>query len=293
MKLLRHGEPGAEKPGLLDADGTIRDLSGHVEDIDWTVLSDESLARLAAIETASLPAVAAGVRLGAPVNHIRKVVCIGLNYSDHAAESGMPIPAEPVVFMKADTTVTGPNDAVYVPPHSTKLDWEVELGIIIGSTASHVDEAQALDHVAGYCVVNDISERAFQLEGTGQWVKGKSYDSFCPLGPVLTTRDEVPDPQALDLWLDIDGVRTQTGSTSLMIFTVAHIISYLSTYMTLRPGDLISTGTPPGVGAGFRPPRFLKPGQKMRLGIQGLGEIGQTVQTWPGRDKTSTPLLHG
>lgn len=281
MKLLRYGDAGFEKPGLLDENGVIRDLSAHIDDIGPDQLEDATIARLAALDLESLPAVTENVRLGPPVSNIRKVVCIGLNYTDHAEESGMPIPEEPVVFMKADTSITGPNDDVIIPLNSQKLDWEVELGIIIGKTAQYVDEADALSHVAGYCVVNDISERGFQLEGTGQWVKGKSHDSFCPLGPVLTTRDDVPDPQNLDLWLTIDGERVQTGSTSLMIFSVAHIVSYLSQFMTLRPGDLISTGTPPGVGLGFKPPRFLKAGETMVVGISGLGEITQTVVNHP------------
>ena len=277
MKLLRYGETGAEKPGMLDADGTIRDLSAHIEDVGPEQLGDEALQALRAIDVASLPAVSEPVRYGPPVSNIRKIVCIGLNYSDHAAESGLPIPEEPVVFMKADTSITGPNDDVFIPRSSKKLDWEVELGVIIGKQAKYIEESQALDYVAGYCVVNDVSEREFQIEGTGQWTKGKSHDSFSPVGPVLTTRDEVADPQALDLWLDIDGKRVQTGSTSLMIFSVAHIVSYLSRYMTLRPGDLISTGTPPGVGLGFKPPRYLNAGERMSLGISGLGDISQIV----------------
>lgn len=284
MKLLRFGDAGFEKPGVVDEDGTIRDLSSHIDDIGPDQLEDATLARLAAIDFKSLPAVPASVRRGPPVNNIRKIVAIGLNYSDHAEESGMAIPEEPVVFMKADTSICGPNDDVIMPLVSQKLDWEVELGVVIGKTAHYVDEADALSHVAGYCVVNDISERAFQLESTGQWVKGKSHDTFCPVGPELTTRDEIPDPQALDLWLTIDGERVQTGSTSLMIFSVAHIISYLSRYMTLRPGDLVITGTPPGVGLGFKPPRFLKPGEVMALGISGLGEISQTVVQHPAPD---------
>jgi len=281
MKLLRYGDAGFEKPGVLDDEGRIRDLSAHIEDIGPDQLEDATIARLASLDFNSLPAVPASVRRGPPVNNIRKIVCIGLNYSDHAAESGLPIPEEPVVFMKADTSITGPNDDVIIPLVSKKLDWEVELGIIIGKTCHYVEESDALSHVAGYCVVNDISEREFQIEGTGQWTKGKSHDSFCPLGPVLTTRDEIPDPQTLDLWLDVDNERLQTGSTSLMIFSVAHIISYLSRYMTLRPGDLISTGTPPGVGLGFKPPRYLAAGQVMSLGISGLGEISQTVVHHP------------
>jgi 2-keto-4-pentenoate hydratase/2-oxohepta-3-ene-1,7-dioic acid hydratase in catechol pathway len=283
MKLLRFGEPGMEKPGALDADGTIRDLSSHIEDIGPDQLGDAALAHLASIDLNSLPEVPASTRRGPPVSNIRKIVCIGLNYSDHAEESGLPIPDEPVVFMKADTSIAGPNDDVIMPTESNKLDWEVELGIIIGKMAYYVDEADALDHVAGYCVVNDISEREFQIERSGQWTKGKSHDTFCPIGPVLTTRDEIPDPQTLDLWLDIDGQRLQTGNTSLMVFSAAHIVSYLSRFMTLRPGDLISTGTPPGVGLGFKPPRYLKAGQVMSLGIQGLGEISQTVVNFPGR----------
>ena len=281
MKLLRFGEAGAEKPGAIDADGRIRDLSAHVQDIGPDELDDDVIDRLRGLDLSSLPAVPASIRRGPPVSNIRKVICIGLNYSDHAAESGMAIPAEPVVFMKADTSITGPGDNVIIPLVSKKLDWEVELGVIIGKTAHYIEEADALEHVAGYCVVNDVSEREFQLEGTGQWVKGKSHDSFCPLGPELTTRDEVPDPQSLDLWLDVDGERVQTGNTSKMIFSVAHVVSYLSRFMTLRPGDLISTGTPPGVGAGFKPPRYLSAGQTMKLGVQGLGEISQTVVNHP------------
>jgi len=281
MKLLRFGEPGLEKPGAIDQDGRIRDLSEHVADISPAELDDAALDRLRGLDLKSLPAVPASIRRGPPVNNFRKIVCIGLNYSDHAAESGLPVPEEPVVFMKADTSICGPNDDVMMPLVSKKLDWEVELGVVIGKTAYYVEESDALDYVAGYCVVNDVSEREFQIEGTGQWVKGKSHDTFCPLGPELTTRDEIPDPQQLDLWLDIDGARVQTGNTSKMIFSVAHIVSYLSRYMTLRPGDLISTGTPPGVGLGFKPPRYLKAGEKMSLGIQGLGEISQTVVNHP------------
>ncbi len=281
MKLLRYGDAGSEKPGVLDEDGRIRDLSAHIEDIGPAQLGDATLARLAALDFANLPAVPASVRRGPPVNNIRKIVAIGLNYSDHAAESGMAIPEEPVVFMKADTSISGPNDDVIMPLVSRKLDWEVELGVVVGKTAHYVDEADALSYVAGYCVANDVSEREFQLEGTGQWVKGKSHDTFCPIGPHLTTRDEIPDPQALGLWLDVDGERVQTGNTSLMIFSVAHIISYLSRHMTLRAGDLIVTGTPPGVGAGFKPPRYLSVGQVMSLGIDNLGEISQTVVHHP------------
>lgn len=277
MKLLRYGPVGEERPGLLDAHGKVRDLSGIVDDIGPDQLGDAAQGELRDRDIGQLPVVEQPGRLGAPVNGVRKIVCIGLNYSDHAEESGLPIPEEPVVFMKADTSVSGPMDDVQIPRGSTKLDWEVELGVVIGTEARYVEEADALEHVAGYCVVNDISERAFQIESTGQWVKGKSHDSFCPFGPVLTTRDEVPDPQTLDLWLSIDGERVQSGNTGTMIFSVAHIVSYLSRFMTLRPGDLISTGTPPGVGLGFKPPRYLSAGQTMTLGIDRLGEIRQTV----------------
>ena len=277
MKLLRFGPVGAEKPGALDSAGAIRDLSGHVSDIGYEQLDDSSLEKLRQIDLLACPKVDSTTRFGQPISNIRKVVCIGLNYSDHAAESGMAIPDEPVIFMKADTSLAGPNDDVVMPGGECKLDWEVELGVVIGKTARNISIENALDHIAGYCVVNDVSERATQLEGTGQWVKGKSQDTFCPFGPVLSTRDEVPDAQALDLWLDIDGERVQTGNTRTMIFNVAHIISYVSHHMTLRAGDLIPTGTPPGVGLGFNPPRFLKVGQKMSLGIEGLGQISQTV----------------
>jgi len=277
MKLLRFGPLGAEKPGALDSSGVVRDLSAHVPDIGYEQLDDSSLNKLRQIDLSTCPEVESSTRLGAPVSNIRKVVCIGLNYSDHAEESGMPIPDEPVLFMKADTSLSGPNDDVIMPNNALKLDWEVELGIVIGKTARHVSVEHAMDYIAGYCVVNDVSERATQLEGTGQWVKGKSQDTFCPFGPVLTTRDEVNDVQALDLWLDVDGERVQSGNTRTMIFNVAHIVSYLSQHMTLRPGDLIPTGTPPGVGLGFNPPRFLAVGQKMSLGVQGLGEMTQTV----------------
>jgi len=281
MKLLRFGDAGSEKPGVLDSDGRIRDLSAHIDDIGPDQLEDATLARLASLDFKSLPAVPASVRRGPPVNNIRKIVAIGLNYSDHAEESGMPIPEEPIVFMKADTSISGPSDDIIMPLVSRKLDWEVELGVIIGKTAHYVEQSDALNYVAGYCVANDISEREFQLEGTGQWVKGKSHDTFCPIGPQLTTRDEIPDPQALGLWLDVDGERVQTGNTSSMIFSVAHIISYLSRHMTLRAGDLIVTGTPPGVGLGFNPPRFLSVGQVMSLGIDQLGEISHKVVHHP------------
>ncbi len=277
MKLLRFGPVGAEKPGALDSAGVVRDLSDHVSDIGYEQLDDSSIEKLRQIDLQTCPEVDSSVRLGQPVSNIRTVVCIGLNYSDHAAESGMAIPDEPVIFMKADTSLAGPNDDVIMPAGDCKLDWEVELGVVIGKTARNVSIDNALEYIAGFCVVNDVSERAAQLEGTGQWVKGKSQDTFCPFGPVLSTKDEVADVQALDLWLDIDGERVQTGNTRTMIFSVAHIVSYVSHHMTLRAGDLIPTGTPPGVGLGFNPPRFLAVGQKMSLGIQGLGQISQTV----------------
>ena len=282
MKLLRHGPPGAEKPGIVAADGTMRDLSGVVADIGPENVTDEGLAQLASVDTASLPEVPAGTRLGPPVGNVSKVVCIGLNYSDHAAETGAPIPAEPILFMKSPTSIVGPNDNVMLPRDSEKTDWEVELGIIIGKRASYVDEANAMDYVAGFCVVNDVSERAFQIEGTGQWVKGKSADTFCPFGPWLVTRDEIPDPNELGIWLEIDGERRQDGSTNTMIFNVPHIVSYVSRYMTLLPGDLIPTGTPPGVGMGQNPQVFLRPGNVIRLGIDGLGEQQQTVVAYGG-----------
>ncbi len=283
MKLFRHGAPGAERPGLLDPAGVRRDLSGRVSDIDPRWLAPDSLAELAAIDPQSLPRVEASVRLGPPVAGIGKIVGIGLNYRDHAKEAGQPVPEEPVLFMKATSSLGGPYDPVMMPRGSRKVDWEVELGVIVGTRASYVEEDAALGHVAGYCVVNDVSERAFQLEGTGQWVKGKSADTFAPLGPYLVTKDEVPDPQDLHLWLDVDGERCQDGSTRTMIFGVAHLVSYVSRFMSLMPGDLIATGTPPGVGLGMRPPRFLRPGNRMRLGIEGLGEMEQAVVAYaPG-----------
>ena len=282
MKLVRYGSPGAEKPGLVDSNGTIRDLSGHVRDIDGSTLSPETLAKLAAIDPASLPAVEAGTRLGCPVGNVGKLLCIGLNYTDHAREAGQPIPNEPVLFMKATTAISGPNDNVVLPKGSVKSDWEVELGVVIGTRASYVEESDALDYVAGYCLVNDVSERRFQLEGTGQWVKGKSADTFAPIGPWVATRDEIPDPGALDMWLEVDGRRYQDGNTRTMIFDVKTIVSYVSRHMTLMPGDVIPTGTPPGVGAGQKPQVFLKPGNVMRLGIAGLGEQRQEVSAYPG-----------
>ena len=283
MKLLRFGEPGSERPGLLDARGTIRDLSGEVGDVGPATLAPRALARLRALDPASLPAVDAGVRLGPCVAGVGKLLCIGLNYSDHAEETGAPVPGEPILFMKATTAISGPNDPVVVPRGSTRLDWEVELGIVIGRRASYVAEDEALDCVAGYCVVNDVSEREFQLERPGgQWTKGKSADTFAPLGPWMVTKDEVPDPQNLDLWLEVNGRRFQDGNTRTMIFGVKRIVSFASCYMTLEPGDVIPTGTPPGVGMGRKPQIFLMPGDVMRLGVAGLGEQRQEVVAWPG-----------
>ncbi|MFT0737057.1 ureidoglycolate lyase [Ralstonia wenshanensis] len=273
MKLLRFGPQGQEKPGLLDATGTLRDLSGIVDDIAGDVLSDVSLAKLREEDPATLPAVSGQPRIGPCVGRVGKFICIGLNYADHAAESGLPVPAEPVVFNKWTSAICGPNDDIEIPRSSVKTDWEVELGVVIGKAAKYIDEANALDYVAGYCIVNDVSEREWQIERGGQWDKGKGFDTFGPLGPWLVTRDEVPDPQALDLWLEVDGHRYQNGNTRTMVFGVAQLVAYLSRCMSLQPGDVISTGTPPGVGLGIKPnPVYLKPGQTMRLGIAGLGE---------------------
>jgi len=285
MKLLRYGAPGMERPALLDAEGCIRDLGAIVPDIAPAQLSSAALDRLRAIEPSSLPKVGGTPRLGPPVAGIGKVLCIGLNYSDHAAEVGMPAPAEPIVFMKATTAVTGPGGPIVLPRGSAKLDWEVELCAVIGTKAQYVEEAKALSYVAGYCLGNDVSERAYQLEGTGQWTKGKSFDSFAPLGPWLVTTDEVPDPQRLGMWLDVNGERMQTGSTATMIFNVAQIVSYLSRYMTLLPGDVIMTGTPPGVGSGKKPPRYLKAGDSVVLGIEGLGAAKAKVVSWDKRPR--------
>jgi 2,4-diketo-3-deoxy-L-fuconate hydrolase len=284
MKLLRYGAPGQEKPGLMDASGAIRDLSGHVSDIGPAELSAESLARLAAIDPNSLPKVEGAVRYGACVGNVGKFIAIGLNFADHAAESGAAVPAEPIVFMKATTCIQGPNDEVMIPKDSVKTDWEVELGVVIGKTARYVEEADALDYVAGYCTINDVSEREFQLERGSQWDKGKGCDTFGPLGPWLVTKDEVGDVQNLDMWLDVNGKRMQTGNTRTMVFGCAHLVSYLSRFMTLSPGDVITTGTPPGVGLGFKPPVYLKAGDKISLGIEKLGEQHQDVVAWRRRD---------
>ena len=277
MKLLRYGLPGEEKPGVLASDGTIRDLSGLISDLAGPALLPDAMDKLRQANTSDLPRVAGKPRIGPCVGSVGKFICIGLNYSDHAAESGMAVPAEPVVFMKATSSICGPNDDVVIPRGAKKADWEVELGVIIGKPAKYVDQASALSHVAGYCVVNDLSERAFQLEGTGQWVKGKSADTFGPIGPWLVTPDEVLDPQNLDLWLEIDGHRYQNGSTKTMVFGVSYLISYLSRFMSLRSGDVISTGTPPGVGLGQKPPLYLRPGNRIKLGIPGLGQQEQKV----------------
>ncbi|MFC4273384.1 ureidoglycolate lyase [Sneathiella chungangensis] len=278
MKLLRYGPPGAEKPGILDDAGGIRDLSAVIPDISGEVLSDEGLEKVRALDPATLPVVEGNPRIGPCVGNIGTFICIGLNYSDHAKEAGMPVPTEPIVFLKAASAVCGPNDNVEIPRGSTKTDWEVELGVVIGKRAKYISEDEALDHVAGYCVANDVSEREFQSERGGQWTKGKSHDTFAPIGPWLVTRDDVPDPQNLDLWLEVDGVRRQNGNTGTMVFGVPKIISYLSHFMTLNPGDVISTGTPPGVGMGHKPdPIYLRPGQVMTLSVAGLGTQTQTT----------------
>jgi 2-keto-4-pentenoate hydratase/2-oxohepta-3-ene-1,7-dioic acid hydratase in catechol pathway len=277
MKLLRYGARGQEKPGLVDRDGQLRDLSGVIKDLTPDVLAPASLDKLRAVSPASLPVVSGNPRLGPCVAQIPKLVCVGLNYSDHAKEAGMAIPSEPVLFMKAITSIIGPNDDVMLPKGAMKGDWEVELGIVIGTKVQYASERDALKHVAGYCIVNDVSERNFQLERGGNWSKGKSADTFCPMGPWLVTADEVPNPQALDLFCEVSGQRMQNGSTSHMIFNCAHIVSYISQFMTLMPGDVIPTGTPAGVGVGMKPQRFLKPGDVMRLGIAGLGEQLQKV----------------
>jgi 2,4-diketo-3-deoxy-L-fuconate hydrolase len=282
MKLCRYGKNGFEKPGMIDAQGNIRDLSAVVEQIDQGTISPAGLAKLRKIKAETLPLVKGEPRLGVPYVGISKFVAIGLNYADHAREANMAIPPEPIVFMKATTSITGPNDKVIVPKHSTKLDWEVELGVVICKKAQYVPEDKALDYVAGYCVVNDVSERAFQLQSS-QWDKGKGCDTFGPIGPWLVTTDEIRDPQNLDVWLDVNGRRMQKGNTRTMIFGVAKLVSYCSQYMTLLPGDIITTGTPPGVGMGVKPdPVFLKPGDVMNLGIQGLGEQRQDVVAYPG-----------
>ena len=273
MKFIRYGEPGQEKPGLLDKDGVMRDLSGHIGDLSGDILAD--LGGLATIDPATLPKVEGSPRLGPCVGGTGKFMCIGLNYADHAAESGMTVPSEPVLFMKATSAICGPNDPIIIPRGSEKTDWEVELGVVIGRAAKYVDEADALGHVAGYCVINDVSERSYQLERQGQWTKGKSCDNFGQVGPWLVTPDEVGDPQDLSMWLTVNGEGLQDGSTRTMVYGVADLVSYLSQFMTLHPGDIISTGTPPGVGMGLKPPRYLKAGDVVELGIEGLGQQRQ------------------
>jgi 2-keto-4-pentenoate hydratase/2-oxohepta-3-ene-1,7-dioic acid hydratase in catechol pathway len=277
MKLLRYGPPSQEQPGLLDAEGRLRALSEHIGDLAGDTLSPQGLDRLRAIDPRSLPLVEGNPRIGPCVGAVSKIVAVGLNYSDHAAETGAKPPEEPILFMKATSAIVGPNDDVMIPKGSEKTDWEVELGVVIGMTARYIAVHDSIKHIAGYCVVNDVSERAFQTERSGQWTKGKSADTFAPIGPWLVTADEVPDPQSLDMFLDVNGERRQTGNTRTMIFAVAHLVSYISHFMTLLPGDVIATGTPPGVGLGHKPPIFLKRGDRMRLGIEGLGEQRQRV----------------
>ncbi|EKF18640.1 fumarylacetoacetate hydrolase family protein [Nitratireductor pacificus] len=277
MKLLRLGEPGLERPALLHNDGTLRDLSGTVADIAGAALTPEGIDALRSVDPESLPVIDGARRYGPCVGQVGKFICIGLNYADHAAEAGQPVPAEPVIFMKATSAICGPDDTVLIPRGSEKTDWEVELGVVIGKPGKYIAEQDALSHVAGYCVVNDVSERAFQLERGGTWDKGKGSDTFGPIGPWLVTTDEIADPQDLSMWLEVDGERLQDGSTRTMVFGVAELVSYVSRFMSLQSGDIISTGTPPGVGMGQKPPRYLKPGQTMRLGIEGLGEQTQAV----------------
>lgn len=278
MKFLRFGEAGRERPGLLDKDGNIRDLTGSVLDFSGSQLDPDALAQLAGLDPESLPLVSGDPRIGPCVAGVGKFICIGLNYSDHAAETGAKVPSEPIIFMKATSAIVGPNDDVIIPRASERTDWEVELGVVIGRKAKYVSEAEALDYVAGYCVAHDVSERAFQAERQGQWTKGKSCDTFGPIGPWLVTKDEVPDPQNLKMWLTVDGQTMQDGSTKTMVYGVAYLVSYLSQFMSLLPGDIISTGTPPGVGLGMKPPRFLRAGEVVELGIEGLGKQRQIMR---------------
>ncbi len=284
MKLVRYGKPGKEKPGLIDSAGKIRDLSEHVPDIAGSALWPKSVAKLKKIKPDSLPLVRGTPRLGACVGKVGNFIAVGLNYADHAAESNMPIPKEPILFNKAPSCIVGPNDDVVIPKDSIKTDWEVELAIVIGARASYVSEKEALDHVAGFCLCNDVSERAYQLEGTGQWMKGKGCPTFGPLGPYLATTDEIRDPQNLGMWLDVNGERMQTGSTATMIFGVKHLVAYISRFMILEPGDVITTGTPPGVGSGKKPPRYLKAGDTVSLGIDGLGQQAQRIVAYGHMD---------
>ncbi|WP_353147428.1 fumarylacetoacetate hydrolase family protein [Pollutimonas bauzanensis] len=276
MKFVRFGSAGAERPGLIDGAGALRDLSAIVSDIDLHLFNASQLAKLHEIDPSELPLVEGSPRLGPCVAGVRKIVCVGLNYTDHAAESKMPVPTEPILFLKPSSSICGPFDDVEIPRGSQKTDWEVELGVVIGRRAKYVSEAEAMNYVAGYCVVNDVSERAFQLERLGQWDKGKAHDTFAPIGPWFVTKDEIPDPQNLALWLDVNGHRYQAGNTANMVFGVEALIAYISNFMTLEPGDIISTGTPAGVGMGQTPPKYLKPGDEIRLGINGLGEQAQT-----------------
>ncbi|MCC4831825.1 fumarylacetoacetate hydrolase family protein [Shewanella sp. 10N.7] len=280
MKLMRVGKPGQEVPAILDNDGVIRDLSAHVSDIDGNLFADDSVKAIAKLDLSTLPAIDRSIRVGPAVSKVGKFICVGLNYADHAAESGMEVPSEPVLFMKATSSIIGPNDAVVIPPKSEKSDWEVELGVVIGKEAKYVSEADAVEYIAGYCVINDLSEREFQIEKEGQWCKGKGCDTFGPIGPYLVTTDEVKDSNELDIWLELNGERVQDGNTRTMVYKVPFLVSYISQFMSLQPGDIISTGTPPGVGLGFTPPKYLKEGDVMRLGISGLGEQQQTVERY-------------
>lgn len=280
MKLMRVGNVGQEKPAILDENGVIRDLSAHITDIDGDSFTNGDAEKIAALDLSSLPAVDSSVRIGEPIARVGKFICVGLNYADHAAESGMDVPSEPVLFMKATSSIVGPNDTVLMPPQSQKSDWEVELGVVIGKEAKYVSEEDAEDYIAGYCVINDLSEREFQIEKEGQWCKGKGCDTFGPIGPYLVTPDEVADSNELDLWLEVNGERVQNGNTRTMVYKVPFLISYISQFMSLQPGDVISTGTPPGVGFGFNPPKYLKEGDTMRLGISGLGEQQQNVERY-------------
>ncbi|GAA5133019.1 fumarylacetoacetate hydrolase family protein [Thalassotalea piscium] len=280
MKLMRVGNPGKEVPAILDSQGIIRDLSAHVSDIDGNLFADDSVKRIAGIDLSSLPAIDKNVRIGPAISKVGKFICVGLNYADHAAESGMDVPSEPVLFMKATSSIIGPNDTVELPPASKKSDWEVELGVVIGKETKYVSEKDALAHIAGYCVINDLSEREFQIEKEGQWCKGKGCDTFGPIGPYLVTTDEITDSNELDIWLELNGERVQNGNTRTMVYKVPFLVSYISQFMSLQPGDIISTGTPPGVGLGFNPPKYLKEGDVMRLGISGLGEQQQKVERY-------------
>jgi 2,4-diketo-3-deoxy-L-fuconate hydrolase len=280
MKLMRVGDVGQEKPAILDNQGNIRDLSAHVADIDGSLFADGNVEKIAKLDLSTLPVIDKNSRVGPAISKVGKFICVGLNYADHAAESGMAVPSEPVLFMKATSSIIGPNDTVLMPPKSEKSDWEVELGVVIGKEATYICEEDALDHIAGYCVINDLSEREFQIEKEGQWCKGKGCDTFGPIGPYLVTTDEVNDSNELDIWLELNGERVQDGNTRTMVYKVPFLISYISQFMSLQPGDIISTGTPPGVGLGFNPPKYLKEGDVMRLGISGLGEQQQTVERY-------------